>query len=339
MKVAVNRKAPAAYTLARIRARKSKLLKRTDYEKLLKMDIYTMLKTLEEIGYHLENIELANPFEAIEEAITRALEREFAELQSFVSGKRKEVLEAYLKRFDVENAKLILRSRARGVNIDSSLFFAAGKLSREKLTELANAEIDQLIKTLSLPLKRGEMKALISAWEKGRIEEVENLIDRAYYRMLSQKIKSLRGREKILRHFVELRLDVMNTRVVLRAKTMKLRKDELKDLLLPCGRINKRELYSLFEAGFEKIQETFAKKWGIYIEKKPKSTGEFEKILEEHMLKFAEKLMHTSPFSAAPIIAYVLMREAEARNIRMIARAKYYAVAEEEVRKSLVIWE
>ncbi len=339
MKVAVNRKAPAAYTLARIRARKSKLLKRADYEKLLKMDIYTMLKTLEEIGYHLENIELANPFEAAEEAITRALEKEFAELQNFVSGKRKEVLEAYLKRFDVENVKLILRCRARGVNIDSSLFFAAGKLSREKLTELTNAEIEQLIKTLSLPLKHGEIKFLISAWEKGEIEEVENLLDRAYYRMLSQKTKSFRGREKILRHFVELRLDVMNTRVVLRAKAMKLRKDELKNLLLPCGRINKKELYSIFEGGFEKIQEVFEKKWGIYIEKKPKSTGEFEKILEEYMLKFAEKLMHTSPFSAAPIIAYVLMREAEARNIRMIARAKYYAVAEEEVRKSLVIWE
>ena len=68
-----------------------------------------------------------------------------------------------------------------------------------------------------------------------------------------------------------------------------------------------------------------------------KSLGELDAKFEVYQLRMVEKLMHAHPLSIAPLIAYVIMKEAEGRNIKLIARSKYYQISEEEIRKNLAV--
>ena len=325
------------YLATRFRVRKSKLLKREDYEKMLKMDIYTLIKFLEEKGYVFEGIEEKNPFELVERGVNINLERELSNILKITQGNAKRVFELYLLRYDIENVKNLLRCK-KLESFQESIFICAGRLSRERINSLKDSPAEEILKTLKF-LSEKEAKKLAELFEEDKLMSIENYIDKKYYALIANAVKKLKKEGEILKKFVKLKLDIINLRVLWKLKKSKLSKEEILKLFVISGNISIKELEELYSLDPEEVYSKIVSKFGEFFKgiDIKSSPEELDARLEVYHLKLVEKFMHTHPLSITPLIAYVIMKETEARNIKLIARAKYYGLPEGEVRKNLVM--
>lgn len=325
------------YLSSRFRVRKSRLLNRGDYEKMLKMDIHTMIKFLEDKGYVFEGIGEKNPYELVERSVNINLEKELSNILKITQGNAKRVFELYLFRYDVENVKNLLRCKASGMFQDD-IFICAGKLGREDVNNLKDSTPEEILNALRI-LSREEAKKLATLFEEGNLIDVENYIDKKYYTLVAKAVKKLKGDSEILKKFVKLKLDIINLRILYRFKKAGFRREEISKLFINPGNISLKELEELCALDLEDIHSRVVSKFGELfkgIDIKV-SLGELDAKFEIYQLRMVEKLMHAHPLSIAPLIAYVIMKEAEGRNIKLIARSKYYQLPEDEVRKNLAV--
>src|SRR5665647_1042327 len=102
------RKGNYAYACARIRAKKSLLLKKDVYPKLLLMDLSEIGRYLGETQYKEEMSELASRYDGvnlIELGTIRNLARMYTQVLSFTTGDLHDMVEKYLGRWDTWNVK------------------------------------------------------------------------------------------------------------------------------------------------------------------------------------------------------------------------------------------
>jgi vacuolar-type H+-ATPase subunit C/Vma6 len=233
-----------------------------------------------------------------------------------------------------------LRAKARKESLETieSLWICAGYLSKEQLKKLyALDSVEEIIRACKIPVDK-ELQEAIRAYEEGNVAELEDAIDKKYYELLAKSLKSFKGEEKIVKKFAALRLDILNLRTLYRLKKKGMRKEEIMKFFTKTGSISRKELEELASLELEEMHARLCSKFEMLKNVNIKeSLGELEAKLEVYLLKFAEKLMHAHPLSIAPLISYAIMKETEARNIKLIARAKYYRVEEEFVRSNLVV--
>ena len=63
----------------------------------------------------------------------------------------------------------------------------------------------------------------------------------------------------------------------------------------------------------------------------------FEGAMDRALLEYSDALSNRYPLSICPVLAYVLAKEREMRNVRAIARGKQAGLSEEEIERELVI--
>ncbi len=326
------------YLSARIRVRKAKLLKGSDYEKMLKMDIHTLIKFLEDRGFAFEGVSEKNPFEIVEAGINAHLESEFSALSKIAQGSAKIAFLLYLKRYDLENVKILLRMKRLG-EFDANVFICAGSLKRSAIEKLRHCEVREILSSLRL-LTEKEINELAKLYEEENFVDLENFLDKKYLFAVAKATRNLKREGAWIKKFVRMRIDVINLRKLYSLKKAGAKREEIIPLLLPFGTIPRKELEELAGMELEEMHAKISRRFPELAETEVRrDLGEIDARLEVNLLKTAEKLMHAHPLSLAPLMAYVLMKEAEARNIKLIARAKYHGVEEEEIRKNLVILE
>lgn len=323
------------YLSTRFRVRKARLLKKSDYEKMIKMDIHTMIKFLEDKGYAFEEIKEENPFEIVEKSMNLNLERELKNILKIAQGNAKKLFELYLLRYDLENVKNLLRCKSCKI-FKEDVFIFGGKLSKNDIIKLKDANAEEILQTLRF-LSDKEVKRLVRLFEENKIAEVENYLDKKYYKLVAIAAKNLRKEGEILKKFMKLRLDILNLRILFRAKKSGLSKEEMLKMFVTPGNISRKELEELSNLEIEEIRSRIERKFEMLKGIDVKDIGKFDAKLEVYQLKMVEKLMRAHPLSIAPLIGYVIMKEVETRNIKLIARAKYYGLSEDEVRKNLVV--
>src|SRR3989344_2991313 len=138
------------YTYARVAVMKGDLIKRDQWNSMLKMGFHEVLRTLQDGNYReeitgldLKRVQLS----ALEGAFNRNLMRTFEKLLRISDEKLRKVLEIYLQRYTVENVKAIIRG---------------------KLTGVSNEEVEQLL----VPTATTSQAYFIDLMKKERIEDV-----------------------------------------------------------------------------------------------------------------------------------------------------------------------
>ncbi len=337
------------YLSARMRAMKSKLLTRMDYEKMIKMDIYTLAKFLEEKEYTIpeqSESDETHLADAIELAVNRNLEDTISKLLFITAGEVRKVMVGYAVRFDIENLKTILRGKLANEPLEKieSLCICAGIIDRDKLRMLYRMErCEDILKEAGIFRLDKEMRDAIDIYEKEqKLYALENVLDKKYYRFLVMLAKKIPKEGEMLKKFVKTRIDILNLRVIYRLKRDNFRKEEIMKYINPFGyRLKLKELEYLASA--ESLDELHQRAnntyyggiiGGIDISE---SFAEMELALEKYFLNFASTMMHTSPISITPLIAYAIMKETEARNIKLIVRGKQYGFDDDFIMNNLVV--
>ncbi|HYM39157.1 MAG TPA: ATP synthase A1 subunit C [Thermoplasmata archaeon] len=337
------------YVTARVKAKRASLLPKETYDRLLLMGIPEIARFLGEREYKAEMLALGAKYsgvDLIENAVSRNLAETYNKIYDFSEGGLRAMIGRYLDRYDLENIKTIVRAKTYGAAAEDVAedLVPAGSFSEEFLTQLVDApSLDAVFRELEDTIYANALSILgkkpgdVSNWS-----DWEDLISRLYYAELLASIPTATDANRLMRQFVEREIDILNLKTLLRAWSAKAKfqreifldggfemtVDELHELVTldKPNLIQGLQAYSFYEdiaAALEKVEET-----GI---------GVLIRRVEKVHLLGAARYAHLHPLSILPILDFIVLKDREATNIRLIARGKESGLPVETIRELLVV--
>lgn len=337
------------YVTARVKAKRASLLPQETYERLLLMELPEIARFLGEREYKAQMLALGAKYsgvDLIEYAVSRNLSETYNRIYDFSEGNLRAMIGRYLDRYDLENVKTIVRAKIYGASAEEveEDLIPAGSFGEDFLDGLVEmptleAVFDELSGTiyataLSILKKKPSQIANWSEWE--------DLVSRLYYGELLASIPPATEANRLMRQFVQREIDIINLKTLLRAWVAKARfereifldggyevpVDELRELvnLDKASLVARLQAYSFYEDiadALEKVEET-----GI---------GFLVRRVEKVHLLGAARYAHLHPLSILPILDFIVRKDREAINIRLIARGKESGLPIETIRTLLVV--
>ena len=349
-----------AYANARVRVRRSKLLPRDTYPKLLKMDIPEITRFIEATEYGRDINDLAARFRGIdllENSLNVNEERNYAEVRSFAKGPVGALVGRYLERFEIWNLKAILRGRFWGA--------PAEEVQRELLIEnredfefyhdLMTAEgqgIQPLVEALASDPKGAAFHKVLREVmarvpdDALLLQHFEDALDRAYYANLLATIPPGDPDVDLFLQFLRKEIDVRNLSVLLRFEWRGDPSTRVLEFMMPGGlELDEGALRRLAEATDRAELVERLKEFRIHEDIKEalaeaQQTNSLTPVLlalTRSLADFAQRFSYRNPLSVLPIINYLLRKHLEVRNLRAIARGKQSELTEEQIENLLVV--
>lgn len=337
------------YVTARVRAKKAALLSADVYERMLQMEIPQIARVLGEGAYKTEILALATKasgVDLIELATSRNLAAVFAQIIGFSEGELRQMIGWYLDRFDVQNIKTIVRGKLFGASaaeIQGDIV-AAGSMREsflQSLIELPTLEevFDKLEGTIHAQAFQALGKA---ASEIQKWNEWEDRVTQLYYENLLAVVPERTEGTRLMREFVRREVDLVNLKTLLRlwaSKTtlpydvfvdggQELPKEELAKMVAMDANAIAAALreYALTEELSARLKDLQA--LGV---------GQLVRSVEKLHLLTAGRYAHVYPLSVLPILDYIVRKDREVQNIRIIARGKESGLPSDVIRDLLVI--
>jgi len=342
-----------AYACTRVKAKKSFLLSREAYSRMLVMDVYEIGRFLGETQYREEMTRYASRntgANLVEVAVTRNLADTYSAILGFCTGHLREMVGDYLKRWDTFNVKTVLRGKVTGVREDELVdtLVPAGEFSEAYLRSLIQmGQMQEIMDALSKRPSLGITPELVrEAVDSGRLAALEDHLDMVMYHYLLNDIEPTNTAEKLLRDFVRREIDVTNLKVLLKLKAEKVPEDKVTKYLIPGGMdfsvdrlralaqqeglmpiIEELEKFSMFDEIKDHLEQFKAdqKLSGITI------------ALDKALIHTSEKFAHFYPLSVLPIVNYMIRKKVEVDNIRIIARGKESGLPTKVIEDLLVV--
>ena len=322
------------YMYARVSAKKAKLLDNSDYEKFLKMQPNQIAKNLGE-GEYKEDIDaLGSNYDGVrlvELALTRNLARSLTELIEIAPENLENILEAYLRRYDILSLKRLLRWKMSDseIHIDE-IITPVSSFSYDELKELSEKEFEEIVENIDF-----DSDVDYSSYLQGAdtVSEIEKGLDQAYFDELSLLSKKMHSKE--LTDFLERELKHQNLTVALRLKRQDEDEDQIRERMIKNGKSQTLEGVISAESYQEALE--VLKDEGR-IEDTDKTLEDIEKELEVERLDKALRMLHTEPLGLTSIIGYIVAKIVEVENLRMLIRAKETEIHNmETIRRNLVV--
>ncbi len=336
------------YVTARVKAKKALLLPKTTYERLLKMPIPAIARVLGEGQYSEEIRDLATRYsgvDLIEMATRKNLAKVFAQIIDFSEGPLKEMIAAFLDRWNVWNLKTVLRGRFFGASNEEIMedIIPAGSFSREFLEHLVALEsLEDIVEALEGTIYGQVLMGLpATASELTSLAAYEDLLDRVYYEHLLETVPPTPEPSRLFHNFVRMEVDVVNIKTLLRVRGIE---EGLERQIFISGgsMLTREDLQDMMKMELSALLERL-KRAPLYEDLSPYLRGEEPRVadgiraMEKWHLKHAATGANLHPLSVLPVLDYLVAKTNEVENIRIIARGKAANLDEETIRQMLVI--
>ena len=224
----VNISAPYIYVCTRMRMRKSKLLPKEEYQRMLNMSVSEITRIIGETEYKQEIDELGTTFKGIdliEVALSWNLAKEYQKIQRITPGTLKQFTQVYLRTWDIQNVLTILRGKMQGVKAGKikEILIPAGSLDKVALDRLLSEESPDRIVEM---LKDNRMYPVLAreyplAKETGSFSHMENELYKHLYATIINDAKTgVKGGASFLA-YIQLEIDIKNVKPLFRLKADK----------------------------------------------------------------------------------------------------------------------
>ncbi len=337
------------YVTARVRAKKGLLYTEDVYAKMLQIEIPQIARILGEGTYKPEILALGaklSGVDLIEAATSQRLANVFAQIIDFSEGGLRKMIGWYLDRFDVENIKTIVRGKAFGASAEeiTSDLVAAGSMRERFLGELAAApDLEAVFERLPGTIYAQALEALgpkvadMKKWNRW-----EDLVTQLYYQNLLSVLPERTEGTRLMRGFIRREIDIVNLRTLLRlwASKATLGYDPFVDggYEIPPAALAEMAGMDANALAARLREYAFAEPLaGRLKELQALGVGQLVRSVEKIHLLETEKFAHLHPLSVVPILDYVVRKEREVQNIRIIARGKESGLPTEVIRDLLVV--
>jgi len=342
-----------ANATARVKARKAFLFHRETYLKLLQMDVPEISRFIGESKYKQEIDELATRYSGIdlmEHALNLNLARDFGHIMGFCEGELKLLIGAYLMRWDTWNIKTILRGKNFGASEDEikETIVPAGSIGIQKLNELIRKNtISDVVEGLAGTEFYKPLSAVMDEYNKTHMLSVfENVLDKTYYiNLLNLDIPNTKA-DELFMNFIRHEIDSINLRTLFRLKRENVEHDRILAYMISGGsRFKTDDLRKLAQAPTYVDFINMLKEYPHWDEmsaavQKSQETGSLNSVeiaLRKGLIAYGEKISHLYPLSVTPILGYIVRKNTEVNNLRIIARGKESHLSDEVIKSQLVI--
>ena len=247
-----------AYAVARVKAKKSKLLKVEDFDKMLNMSTAEISRYISEAGYNKEMTDLAatlSGIDLLEYATNANMAKAFRSILLASQGNLRTLVQSYLEKWDFWNLKVILRGKSYGLAAEyiRQDLVIAGKLDAEALDKLISIDSTEDILTNFAKMMGMNGQELLDVYKsKNSFGPVEDYCDIQHYR----RLKSINPNDRPSQNFqkyVRTEIDVRNLETILKLKVVGVYGEAVAPYLIPGGRyIDKKTAMQL--AGAETIE-------------------------------------------------------------------------------------
>lgn len=236
----------------------------------------------------------------------------------------KQFTRAWMAKYDVKMAKRALKAMGEGQNEDlESKLYPVKEIDQEVIDDLISARNIQ--ETLSILKETDLGEALEKKEWKGRYFELDVALDKYQFKKIKKGMSKVEADQKApVQYFFGRYTDLWNINIIIRGHREEIEEEKLKDALLPQGReLADWKLEEMAEA--KNLDEALIQLEGTSYEdirKKMQSDQkfDFEKYLDEKLLKMTVELTNQYVLTVGPTLKYLVGKEFELRNIRALIR-------------------
>lgn len=322
-----------AYAVSRIRAIERKMLDKGKLDRMI--DARTpeeALKVLIEADYGFSVSDPGSVFE-YEKLLKEENKKVYALLKEI--SPRPEMFDLFLQKIDYHNVKVLIKGEFSG-SFDEGTLLDSGLIPPGKLKLMLKER-----KMAELPvIMRKAIDEAIDTFNRTSDPQVIDLIlDKAAYTQMLETARA--SGSPFLNGLVEVMIDLANINAFLRVRSLKKSWDFLQRVLLTGGRIDR----SVFVKNLQDTLENFINAlrytpYGTVCEEgigSFQSTGSmtrFEKLTDDYITEYIKKGRYIA-LGLEPLVGYLVAKQTEIKNARIIMVGKINNISGEIIRERL----
>lgn len=349
------------YGNARLRAMRSRLLSAADLNKLAEAgSLADLIGLLSDTPYRkaLEiSLVQTSDLQSIDEALRRDFIQTVSGIRGFYSGSERELVDLFLRAFDVHNLKTILRglSRQSSRSEIERAMLPVGELSAVVINELLRASSPRaaidLLATIRHPFAQ-PLLTLRAERPGADLFEMELALDQWRCREAARVLKGAQDGAALSRAALNLEADIANLMVVLRflhsaeeQRHLKRRVEQagLERLFIEAGSLPASRLARLYgansvKAAVDLLQDVpfaAALREGFKEYEKTSRLSEIERALRRYQLCWLAWQIAKDPLGIGVFLGYLALKNNEVANLRRIARGIQLRQGAETIRREL----
>lgn len=342
-----------AYTVTRVKAKKSQLIKEEEYNKMLLMALPEISRYMSESGYQKEMSELAgrmSGIDLVEYASYLNMSRVFTSILKASEGELYTMVSAYLEKWNIWNVKMILRGKSFGLDEKSIKedLVPAGSLKEAHLDKLLSlSTVEEILTEYSRMDSVNIPSDLIAAYmgTSGGLAVIEDYLDKFKYARLLQAIVPDSRPTLMFQDYVRREIDLVNFSTIMKLKAEGIYGEaNVMEYIIPGGKqIDRRtaaqlaNIESVSAVSSEISQMDFYEAVKPLLDAPDVSIRAIESALKRYEMERAKKFSHMNPLSVAPVIDYMIHKETEISNILAIARGIQSGLDTDVIKGLLVI--
>ena len=313
----------------RIRVLERSLLTKERMERMLDASAPAdAAKILQECGYpEMEEVSV----DSVNAMLSQARARTFDDLSFFAPDHR--IVEAFQVKYDYHNAKVLLKSEARGVD-GAQLLVDTGRIPAPQLQECVRASD---FRGLPGRLSQAIVTARETLGAAGDPQLCDFVLDRAYFEdMLDLAQQSGSG---FLEGYVRLNIDVANLKSLVRTLRMGKDADFLRGVLFSGGSVETSRILATVNAGTSIIDlyaysplNSAAELGAAAVSGAPLT--QFEKRCDDAVMDYISSAKYVA-FGEAPVAAYLAAKENEFTAVRIIMTGRLADLSADVIRERL----
>lgn len=322
-----------AYSVSRIRAIERKLLDKGKLDRMVDAKSpEEALKVLLEAGYGNSSSDSVNIYE-----YENLLGDEYKKVYNLLKeiAPEPDVFDLFLLTNDYHNIKVILKAEFSGQN-DNGLLIESGSIPSNKLKTMIR---DRNLSNMPSIMK-GAVEECIETYNKTLDPQfIDIILDKASFKQMKET--SLKSGNKFIKDLVTLFIDLANIKIFLRVKKLKKSWEFLQKVLIPESSIDKK----LFVENLDTPLETFINALqftslgaflheGIESFRINGSLTKFEKLSDNFVIAYIKKSKYI-PLGVEPLIGYLMAKEMEIKNARIVMVGKINNISNEIIKERL----
>ncbi|MCL2863686.1 MAG: ATP synthase A1 subunit C [Methanimicrococcus sp.] len=344
------------YAVTRIRAMRVKLFPRDAYPRFMNMSLDEITRKIGESEYKQDVDELSREYSGInliEHALNRNMAVSFQKVLRITEGELHELILEYLRIFDIEDIKTILRGKLHDISEDQILqtLVTGGVLRYTFLSGLVSKSLEEIIASFS----DSPYGPILKKFDGTNLPEIENELDKFYYENLFEAVGFPGSADrKQFDQFVRREIDIKNLSLLLRVKKYEAIAsagmpentcvvENTPSMIIPHGfALDTDKLKDLcYDDFIEAIR--FTPYWdavGPVLDGKDLASAsltEAEARLTRYNLTKATENSRRFLISIIPILEYIIYKSNEVRNLRIIVRGKSVGMDSDLIKDRLVI--
>lgn len=333
------------YTYARVSVMKKELMRREDYHRLLKMDLNSITRHLQDTKYKESITKLSTTYSGAE-LVDRALQREeyrvFNKLREISPPSVVAVIDLYLGRYDYYNLKIVIRGILSNAKEIESFLMPIGKFRKEHFVKLfEKGNIKDALMSSHIVSEKDLGDSLEEYNRSGNIMELENQLDKLSFRKAMKGAKKLTAFGRQFSDFLLINIDVINIRNLIRFKREGLESSKImKYMILKGKKLNKEDLESLarmdsYKAIIKSLKKSYFSRFIDFDEEADPFDIEME--LQRNLMKRSLSKSYGDPMSVECVLQYMMARIIETRNLRGIIKSKHFGIDPAFFEKKMLI--